>query len=85
MNHLEPNYKLPSRSYFSENVIPSIYQEVRGKLKLMIGEQDVIATTAAIWTSSSNMNAFLSLTAHFVDKNFGWAEIGQRNGIENQS
>ena len=36
----------------------------------MIGEQDVIATTADIWTSSSNMNAFLSLTAQFIDKNF---------------
>ena len=70
MNHLESKYKLPSRSYFSENVIPSIYKEVRGKMKLMIGEQDVIDTTADIWTSSSNMNAFLSLTAHFVDKNF---------------
>ena len=37
LNHLEPKYKLPSRSYFSENVILSIYQEVRGKMKLMIG------------------------------------------------
>ena len=69
IHHLEPRYKLPSRWYFSETLIPSIYD----KLKLLVAElvqvQHYVSCTTDIWSAPVH-DSLLSLTAHFITKEF---------------
>ena len=69
IHHLEPRYKLPSRRYFSETLIPSVYD----KLKLLVAElvqaQQYVSCTTDIWSSPVH-DSLLSLTAHFITKEF---------------
>lgn len=63
---LVPQYPLPCRTYFSEKIIPELYEN----LKIHIREKLVTATNISfstdIWTCSANNEAFISLTAHFI-------------------
>ncbi len=69
VHHLEPRYKLPSRRYFAETLIPSIYD----KLKLLVAEllqaQQHVSCTTDIWSSPAH-DSLLSLTAHFITHEF---------------
>ena len=70
LEHLEPRYSLPSRKYFSEKIIPEMYDDTVAVMKQMIDGMNGIGITTDIWTSSTNLNAFISLTAHFITVDF---------------
>lgn len=63
MKELRTNYQIPSRKYFSTEIIPSIYERVRDKVKDMISNSNYVSFTTDIWTSNSN-SSFMCLTAH---------------------
>ena len=69
LNRLEPRYKLPSRRYFSETLIPNVFD----KLKLLVAElvqaQQYVSCTTDIWSSPAH-DSLLSLTAHFITEDF---------------
>ena len=70
LRQLEPRYTLPSRKYFTQNVIPAIFTDTKQKMTELLREDVNVALTTDIWTSSSNLNAFISLTVHFIQSNF---------------
>ena len=69
LNVMDPRYKVPSHKYFSEKVIPSMYEELRGKVKVCIDSAMFLALTTDCWTSRA-IDSYVSITAHFIDEKF---------------
>lgn len=69
MQAAQPQYNIPSRPYFSETVIPRIYERVHEKILYQISLMKNISFTTDMWTSVNN-ESYISLTAHFIDDNF---------------
>ncbi|KAK3106942.1 hypothetical protein FSP39_003400 [Pinctada imbricata] len=66
---LDPRYELPSRTYFSEKVMPEIYQTVVARVKTQLDKAPSVAITTDSWTSRATEN-FVAVTAHFINKNW---------------
>lgn len=69
IHHLEPRYQLPSRKHLATNVIPSLYNECKTKVKLQIENIDFISVTTDLWSSTAN-DDYLSITVHFINSEF---------------
>ena len=54
MKVLKPNYELPSRKYFTSNIIPTIYSRVGAKIKKSIDQASNLSFTTVIWTNNAN-------------------------------
>lgn len=65
-----PNYKIPSRKYFTENIIPDIFTKVKTKIQASLDEISNISLTTDIWTANTNNAPFLSLTGHWLSNDF---------------
>ncbi|KAJ8912831.1 hypothetical protein NQ315_014414 [Exocentrus adspersus] len=61
-----PHYKLPSRHFFSDTILPDIYQRVGNQN--MINETKFVSLTSDIWTCSHNNESFISISGHFIIK-----------------
>ena len=65
---LRPNYPLPSRRYFTERIIPCVYNTALDFLRNVIENCQFISFSTDIWSTGKNM--FISLTGHCVYPNF---------------
>ncbi|CAH2278223.1 zinc finger BED domain-containing 4 [Pelobates cultripes] len=67
LEYLQPQYSLPSASYFSTTAIPDMYENVKQVISSQLKEAEggVIHFTAGIWMSSQTRE-YLTLTAHWV-------------------
>ncbi|XP_069855906.1 zinc finger BED domain-containing protein 4 [Dipodomys merriami] len=67
LEYLEPQYTLPSPSYFSRTAIPGMYDSVKRIIMshLKEAESGVVHFTSGIWMSSQTRE-YLTLTAHWV-------------------
>ena len=70
IQQLEPRYKLPSRRYITESVIPHISMGMTTVVRRMITDVDYISLTADIWSTEISNDSLLSLTAHWVTNDF---------------
>ncbi|GBP24908.1 Zinc finger BED domain-containing protein 4 [Eumeta japonica] len=70
LNNSLPQYTIPGRIYFTETIIPDMYERVVRKLKNELEMAEAIAFTSDLWTSSVNNAAFLSFTGHWISENF---------------
>ena len=68
MAHLQPRYLLPSRRYFSDTMLPRVYDELKDRVKKELSEPhgSYISFTSDIWTCSSSKEAFISLSGHWI-------------------
>ena len=68
---LAPKYRIPSRKYLAEKVIPNTAQGIRAEVQAKLQEgADYISFTTDVWSSDVNSDSLLGLTAHCVDGNF---------------
>ncbi|XP_060100767.1 zinc finger BED domain-containing protein 4 [Heteronotia binoei] len=67
LEYLQPQYSLPSPSYFSRTAIPDMYESVKQIIvsHLKEAESGVIHFTSGIWMSNQTRE-YLTLTAHWV-------------------
>lgn len=67
LEYLQPQYSLPSSSYFTSTAIPEMYDRVREVVltHLKEAEAGVVHFTSSIWVSSQTRE-YLTLTAHWV-------------------
>ena len=63
MNYIEPRYCIPSRTYFSEKMIPQLFERLQTVVHELLDEQEYVSCTTDIWLSPSQ-DSLLSLTAH---------------------
>ena len=66
---LEPRYVMPSRPYFSETLIPQLYEEVKAKVLSEISAATAVSLTTDGWTSRATQS-YVTTTAHFIDANW---------------
>lgn len=74
MKHCAPNYEIPSRKFFSVNIIPSIYTSLVEKVTAVTDQAENISLTTDVWTNNSNYS-FISLTGHCLDNNFEQTQV----------
>lgn len=67
---LEPRYKVPSRKYITETVLPDIHARVLGKVGMSLKDVSSICFTTDMWTSSVTNKSFIALTGHWIDSQF---------------
>ena len=67
---LEPRYNVPSRKYFTENVVPRIKQDIDTRLAELIKDVPFISLTTDIWSTSLTNESLISMTAHWVNESF---------------
>nr|XP_023685953.1 zinc finger BED domain-containing protein 4-like [Paramormyrops kingsleyae] len=67
LEYLQPQYSLPSPSYFTSTAIPEMYERVKEVIvtHLKEAESGIIHFTTSIWISSQTKE-YLTLTAHWV-------------------
>jgi len=65
---LEPRCNVPSRKYFSENIVPDIKVKIDLKLAEMLLDVPHLSITTDIWSCTSAQQSLISLTAHWVIK-----------------
>ena len=63
LNLLEPRYQLPSDKYFSETLIPEMYQKVALKVKNDVSSTSYVSLTTDVWSSVAQ-DSYISLTCH---------------------
>ncbi|KAL3860924.1 hypothetical protein ACJMK2_007019 [Sinanodonta woodiana] len=64
---LEPCYIIPSRTHFTENVIPDLYLHTRQEVQSTKSEAESVAITTDGWTSRTT-KSYITITAHLIDK-----------------
>lgn len=67
---LNPSYTLPDRKILANNYLPALYESCVTELRQTIETHaDSVCLTTDIWSSSTN-DAYLGVTAHYIDNNF---------------
>lgn len=69
LKHLSPKFKCPGRRYFSDVIIPKMYDDVKTKIGQMFDSIDYMAFTCDIWTARS-LDSYCSLTSHYIDDKY---------------
>lgn len=70
MNKMKPRYKLPSRKYMADVIIPDIYKRTKDALKNDLLHAVAISATTDMWTSDNSTHSFMSFTAHWLTDDF---------------
>ncbi|KPP66043.1 zinc finger BED domain-containing protein 4-like [Scleropages formosus] len=67
LEYLQPQYSLPSSSYFTSTAIPEMYERVKEVVvtHMKEAESGIIHFTTSIWVSSQTKE-YLTVTAHWV-------------------
>ena len=73
MHTIEPRYTPCSRTYLSQNLIPSMFDHVKHRVAELIDLELYISITIDIWSSDS-LDSYLSFTAHWIDKDWEYKE-----------
>ncbi|XP_033971454.1 zinc finger BED domain-containing protein 1-like [Trematomus bernacchii] len=66
---LEPRYKLPSCSHFTENVIPALYNGTKAQVMASMIQAKRVAITCDAWTSVAT-ESYLTVTAHYISEDW---------------
>ncbi|KAG8174684.1 hypothetical protein JTE90_024387 [Oedothorax gibbosus] len=67
MSKAQPQYKIPSREYFKDKVLPKMYSECRADIASLISSSENISLTTDMWTNTVTKDSFISFTAHWID------------------
>ena len=66
MKAIEPRYKLPSRKYMAETIIPSINNGIQKMVEKEIALVEWFSFTTDIWSSNTSGDSLLSFTYEIV-------------------
>ena len=69
-SNLSKCYKIPSRRYMTETVIPQMMERVSEKVNKTLATAEFICLTSDIWTAPKCNDAFISFTAHMLTDKF---------------
>ncbi|KAF9408106.1 hypothetical protein HW555_012080 [Spodoptera exigua] len=68
MDYAFPYYSIPTRKYFSNNMLPAVYERVKADLKETVRSQVTsLCVTIDIWTSCAN-DSMLAVTGHYIEQ-----------------
>lgn len=75
MSKAQPRYKVPSREYFKQVIIPKMFTKCKEEIESMLFFSTYISLTTDMWTNSVNKDSFISFTAHWIDNNFNYRHV----------
>ena len=81
---LDPKFDLPSKTTFSEVVIPKMYQDTRIKIEKVLNSTSSLAITADGWTSAATEN-YITMTGHFINEDWKIVNLGLQTRHNPQS
>ena len=67
LHTVEPRYTPCSRTYLSETLIPGMYDRVKARVSKLLDVMSYVSLTTDLWSSQAQ-DAYLSLTAHWIDE-----------------
>ncbi len=62
---LEPRYDIPSRTHFSEKIVPDLYEQEKKKVVDELSRASSVVLTTDGWTSRGT-ESYVTITAHFI-------------------
>lgn len=65
MKVLEPRYEIPSRPYFSQKVVPGLYEKVKSDVVNELSHVSAVSLTTDTWTLQAT-ESYLTVTVHYV-------------------
>ncbi|KAK7915974.1 hypothetical protein WMY93_011735, partial [Mugilogobius chulae] len=65
MKTMDPRYAVPSRTYFTSNVIPGLYDKARQNIVDDLAKSNNLALTTDSWTSRAT-ESYLTITVHYI-------------------
>ena len=71
----EPGFKVPSRTYFTNTVIPAMYTRKRVKTENVLSSVQYCSVTTDIWTAQHSARSYISLTVHCVTSSWELASF----------
>ena len=69
-SNLNKCYKIPSRKYMTDTVLPDMDSKVTAKVNMILKTADFICLTSDIWTAPKCNDSFISFTAHMLSVKF---------------
>ena len=69
MNYVRSKYQIPSRSHFTEVILPNVYNHIKNEVKEILDDALAMSFTTDGWRAL-NKEEFISLTAHLVYPDF---------------
>ena len=70
MKCVEPRYTIPSRRYFTDNVLPKIHARILSGIKDELAGAKFFSFTSDIWSTEVSHDSLISLTAHWLTDSF---------------
>ena len=67
---VERKYKIPSRKYLTNNVLPKIKETINTKLVQLLKDVEFLSSTTDIWSTSLSNELLISLTTHWIGDEF---------------
>lgn len=68
ISKLQPLYNIPSRIFFSQKVMPSIYHSLKRDVQIVVNAAKFISFTTDGWSSRYSQDSFQSFTAHCISE-----------------
>ena len=70
LEQINPRFKLPTKNYFRDNLLPQVFEEVKAQIKIELGESiERHAITTDGWASQDTVD-YVTTTVHFVNSNY---------------
>ena len=66
INFLDPRYTIPSRAYFTKEILPKLYNEAKAKVVDDLARAEVVSLTTDAWSSRATQS-YITTTAQFID------------------
>lgn len=75
MTKVVPQYTIPGRKYFTEKIVPDIYERLVRVIKNKLVDLHHVSLTSDLWTCSHTNESFISFTGHWFDKDFKYNHV----------
>lgn len=85
MNTCVPSYNIPSRKYFSNTMLPALYEEKKTELKNILKNESLsVCLTSDGWSSPTN-DSYNAVTAHYINEQFDMKSVTLECSAFNES
>lgn len=69
MSVICPEYEVPSRQVFTENIIPALYYKVKCRIMQQLSSVQFLDLTFDCWTSNAQ-HPYIGITVHYIDNDW---------------
>ena len=63
-----PRFAILSKKHFLQSIIPSLYLQLRTRIKTSLRQAEYCSFTTDLWTAKYQNHSYISLTCHFIDQ-----------------